>query len=330
MKKFFIGIDVSKLKLDICLMSENKVVKEIKVVNDYRAVMSEIERIKDEFEISNEDLLICAEHTSQYTYPLRKACEKMNYDLCLENPTQIKYSIGMTRGKNDRVDAHRIAEYASRYEDRLRITDETNKKIEHLKQLEAERTLYLIDKCKYEAQLKDQKDYMDAEVFKYKSKRLKKQIALLQESIDEINMQMQKIVDSSDELRHQMELLMSIPGVGPILALNMIIYTQGFKRFESKRQFCCYAGVAPFQYTSGSSQHSKKKVSNRANKYIKQLLHMSAMGIIAHKKGELYDYYLRKVDEGKNKMTVINAMRAKLIARMFAVIKKDTYYYSAA
>ncbi len=63
---------------------------------------------------------------------------------------------------------------------------------------------------------------------------------------------------------------------------------------------------------------------------MKQLLHMAAVGIIAHKKGELYDYYLRKVATGKNKMTVINAMRAKLIARMFAIIKNDTYYYSAA
>ncbi len=91
---------------------------------------------------------------------------------------------------------------------------------------------------------------------------------------------------------------MSIRGVGPILALNMIIYTQGFKRVESQRQFCSYAGVAPFQYTLGSSQHSKNKVSNRANKYMKQLLHMAAVGITAHKKGELYDYYLRKVAEG--------------------------------
>lgn len=119
---------------------------------------------------------------------------------------------------------------------------------------------------------------------------------------------------------------MSIDGVGRIVAMNMIIVTEAFTRFNNPRQFCCYAGVAPFAYTSGSSQHSKNKVSQKACKYIKTLLHMSAVAITHRKSGELKAYYERKVDEGKNKMTIINALRAKLVARMFAVIKRDEFY----
>jgi len=44
------------------------------------------------------------------------------------------------------------------------------------------------------------------------------------------------------------------------------------------------------------------------------------------KKGELKDYYNRKVAEGKNKMCVLNAMRSKLIHRIFALIKSDRFY----
>ena len=63
----------------------------------------------------------------------------------------------------------------------------------------------------------------------------------------------------------------------------MIVVTEGFTRFDNARQFNCYAGLAPFQYTSGSSQHSKARVSHRANKEMKALLHLAAMAVIRKK-----------------------------------------------
>jgi len=90
---------------------------------------------------------------------------------------------------------------------------------------------------------------------------------------------------------------------------------------------CCHAGVAPFQYTSGSSVHSKNRVSHKADKSIKSLLHMASLSVATIKKdGELREFYLRKVAEGKNKMSVLNAIRKKLILRMFAVIKENKKY----
>ena len=53
---------------------------------------------------------------------------------------------------------------------------------------------------------------------------------------------------------------------------------------------------------------------------------MAALSITRKKKSELKMYYKRKVEEGKNKMTVINAIRAKLVARVFAVIRKNDIY----
>jgi len=75
-----------------------------------------------------------------------------------------------------------------------------------------------------------------------------------------------------------------------------------------------------------SSQHSKNKVSQRANKSIKTLLHLAALSAIQKKNSELRVYYERKIAEGKNKMSVLNAIRAKLIYRIFAVIKNDQLY----
>ena len=92
------------------------------------------------------------------------------------------------------------------------------------------------------------------------------------------------------------------------------------------KKFNCYAGVAPCSYSSGSSQHSKAKVSHRADKVMKRLLHLAAVAVTHRVGGELKKYYERKVAEGKNKMLVINALRAKIVARMFAVIKRNEKY----
>ena len=116
---YFIGVDVSKKKLDFCVMFQGKVLHEEEVSNHQQAIAKLIKELKKEFEMGNDDFLICAEHTGQYTYPLSCACQAAECKLWLENPAQIKYSSGVRRGKNDKVDARRIAIYASRFGDKV-------------------------------------------------------------------------------------------------------------------------------------------------------------------------------------------------------------------
>ena len=323
---YFIGIDVSKNKLDICVMLKSKVLKEEIVSNHPQAIASAIVSIKEELGIDTDGFIICAEHTGQYTYPLMCASKSVGCKLWLENPSQIKYCSGVTRGKNDKVDARRIAEYAMRFIDKARPYERPSEELTRLKQLEAERALYITDLAKYKAQLTDQKEYMEPGIFKRKSKRLDDMIKALEKTLKAISDEMTQVIASSTILSRQMQLLQSVDGVGPVVAMNMIIATEAFTRFDNPRQFCCYVGVAPFAYTSGSSQHSRNRVSQRAVKYIKRLLHLSAVATIHKKTGELKTYFERKVSEGKNKMTVLNAIRAKLVARMFAVIRKNQIY----
>ncbi|OAV68135.1 Transposase IS116/IS110/IS902 family protein [Bacteroidales bacterium Barb4] len=106
----------------------------------------------------------------------------------------------------------------------------------------------------------------------------------------------------------------------------MIVVTKGFTDFTDACKFCCHAGAAFFSYSSGSSIRSRNRVSHRVDKSIKALLHMAALVAVTRCKGELHDYYERKVAERKNKMSVLNAVRAKLIHRMFAVIRNNQNY----
>ncbi len=116
-----------------------------------------------------------------------------------------------------------------------------------------------------------------------------------------------------------------MPGVGPQTAINLIVTTRCFSTFENWRQLACYAGVAPFEYRSGTSIRGKTKVNHIANKKLKSLLNMAALSAKRHDK-QLKEYYERKIQEGKNGMSVMNALRCKIISRVFATIKRETPY----
>ena len=135
--------------------------------------------------------------------------------------------------------------------------------------------------------------------------------------------EIKKIVDQNETISQQIELVRSVPGVGEQTALNLVVKTQCFSVFHNSRQFACYAGIAPFEFTSGTSIRGRTKVSHMADKKMKALLSMAALSA---KKWdpELNKYYHRKVDEGKNPMLVMNNIRNKMIARVFAVINRGT------
>ena len=323
---FYLGIDVSKEKLDLCLTSESKVIDESEIKNDMKSIKAAISFLVKDYSIENDKLLICAEYTGQYTYPLSCVCEESNIDLWLENPTQIKYRSGIQRSKNDKLDARKIASYACRFAEEARLFKLPEKAIETLKQLISERDLYVVDKGKLQGQLTDQERFMDKALYQKKKRRFEMIIRQIDKSIAYVDKEIKRLIDNDDNLSKQHALLCSVDGIGERTAVKMIAETNAFKDFKDPRKFCCHAGVAPFSFTSGSSQRSRNKVSHLADKSIKALLHMAALVAATRMEGELNDYFVRKIAEGKNKMSVLNAVRAKLVYRMFAVIKNEKTY----
>jgi transposase len=321
----FIGVDVSKGQLDIACLRNEKPVLFYTCKNDDAAVSSVFMKIFEELPLEIEQTLICAEHTGHYSNILMNCMVKNGYRFWLESPYQISKSQGIQRGKNDQVDAERIAIYARRFSDKAYLVKPGNTCIEALSYLASERNLLMTDLAKYKSQITDHKMFIDKHLFKDREKRLSGLIRLLQKQIKSIEHEMDMLVLQDETVKKQLSLLLSIDGVGKQVAFNMLIATKAFTRFETARKFACYVGVAPFQYTSGTSIRSAQRVSKQANQKLKSLIHMAALSVI-QRQGELRDYYTRKVSAGKNKMSVINAVRAKLIGRMFAVINNDKEY----
>ena len=327
MKKIYVGIDISKEKCNLCYRNGLEIVLEEEVSNDVRALKKAFKAAFKALGVSFDSVLVCAEYTGRYIYPLTVACQELDIFLWMDDPTRIKNSMGLTRGKNDAIDAARISEYACRYSDkavRYRIPDAA---LVSMKNLLADREFLLTDKKRYQSQITDQKRYMAPGDFRHKASRWKKVIKAIEVQIKAIDAEIESIIAANPALTRQKELLTSIDGVGDRIAINMIAVTGGFTRFRNARQFCSFAGLTPYRYDSGASVRSKAKISKRANQTMKALLHLAAVSAATHmKESEYREYFERKTKEGKHVMCVLNVIRAKLVHRMFSVIRRDTEY----
>lgn len=147
----------------------------------------------------------------------------------------------------------------------------------------------------------------------------------IEADLDRTDKAIQAIINADDELKRLFSLVTSVTGIGTITAAQIIITTNEFKDICDPKKFACYSGVAPFTEESGKVV-KKARVSHMATKKMKTLLHMSAIVALQYN-ADLKLFYERKVkQEKKNKMNVINAIRNKLILRVFACISQNRLY----
>jgi transposase len=325
-QKYVIGIDISKSKLDCAVMDfEYKIHFEFTIPNTGKAILSFLKDLLNLLKITKEELLICAENTGIYNRPLEVYCSKNSYLLWVEHPLKIKKAASDLRGKDDRKDAQRIAEYAVRYNDKVRFHKESSLTVKQLHVLSKSRDSLLLQKTSLENQLRESKSH-DSFEFKLLNVSFSKILKTLAIEIKKIEKQLSALIEGEEDIKRNKDLLVSIPGIGMQCAINFIIITDNFKSFESAKHLACYAGVVPFKNQSGSII-KKEKVSKMANQKLKKLLHLSAMATIRSDK-ELKVYFQRKVEQGKNKMSILNAVRNKLVHRIMAVIKRQKPYLS--
>ena len=323
-QSYFLGVDISKSKMDcILLNAELKPLTEKVVVNTESHIRAFLGAVLKKHKIEMNQLLICCENTGIYNRPLERICNKLNLNLWVEHALKIKRASTDMRGKNDQKDALRIAEYSFRYRDKQVIYKEPDLCMREMNlQLKVRDTL-LKQRVEIENQLREAQTH-DEELFKGLVNGYKKVLKELEASILKAEDKLKQLYRSDKKIVSNVELLKTIPGIGLIAAVNLIITTNNFQQFENAKHLACYAGVVPFQNQSGTII-KRDRVSKMANLKLKKMLHMCAMAAI-RSDAELKAYYIRKVSEGKNKMSVLNAVRNKLVHRVMAVITRQTPY----
>ncbi len=323
--KTFVGIDISKGKLDAwVLRPSSPLASPHTVVENSQKGLKQLASVLKKAKVNQIETLYCFEDTGVYGMPLCFYLESLGADYWMVSALDMKRSMGITRGKNDKVDSGRIALFAQSNLHKLKLCSTPAEDIMKLKLLISERGK-LVKAIKLFENTLESDGFLPPIVTREVFKANRKTVAALKKSLKEIEAQMLAVQKANETIDTQSKLIQSLPGVGPQTAIYLIATSRCFQSFGKWRQMACYAGIAPFEYTSGTSIRGRTKVSHLADKKMKTLLNMCALNA-KRLDPELKLYYERKCGEGKNPMLVMNNLRCKILSRIFAIVQRGTPY----
>lgn len=323
--KIFAGIDVSKRTFDVVLLRRDCTAIVHRCFEQSPQGYKAFSVWLKQQGAGLDSTLFCMEHTGLYSESLISYLIQHTRLLWVEMAIKIKRSMGLQRGGNDKASARIIAEYALRFGDRSRLWKPVDTKLLQIRAMLKQRERMLTSLKQLEVPVNEWKACGHTAMARQLNKNQQAVIRELKEAIKKIESQIGTLVASDEELSSAVKRITSIKGVGLQTATALLVYTKGFTMFENGKQLACYCGVVPFSKSSGTSVRTKPGVSPFANRRLKSLLHLCAMAALRHD-AEIRTYYKRKVEEGKNKMLVINAIRNKLLQRIYALLRDKRYY----
>ena len=320
-KRHYIGVDISKRTIDVAIYEKQKATKNA----SHETFSNCPEGFKDMKEwlrgkgVSLSKSLFCMEATGSYTYELCLYLEDRDIAYSVQSPLHLKRSFGLTHGKNDKVDAHRIAYYAYLHREDITLSRLASGTIRKLKSLMAERKSLVVEIARCKTQLKEMGAHTPDSGTYARLNALKEFLEAQSEAVEK---EMEATIGTDETLITNYRLLLSVDGIGIVNAINTIVATHNFTIFDNARQYASYIGVAPFEHSSGTSVRGKTRVEKGA-KMLKADLTGAVRTCLNHDK-EFIKYYDRKRAEGKAHGVVANAIKFKLLLRMFAVAKRGT------
>src|SRR3954451_1163623 len=327
--KCYLGMDVSKLWVDITLMrvvDHQKQPAATERFDNTEAGMKALDKWLRKHQAPFDDnSLLVIENTGVYHRLVWQYCSSHGLPLHIGNAAHIKYSFGIARGKNDKLDSQRLCGYARKNAEELKATPALHPALLQLKDLMTARSRLLSQLNSIKQYLSELKLSNTKEVQQLLEQAHTPALEGIKASLKTVVEQIKHLIEQDAAIKHHYELLVSVPGVGHLTAVYIICCTNNFICKITGKQLASYAGVAPFGNSSGTSVKGRNKVHQMANKELKKLLHMGALSVIQHYE-EFRAYYERKVKEGKHELAVLNAIRSKITLRAVAVINNQQPY----
>jgi len=327
--KFYLGIDVSKSWFDLSVMAVIDHHKQPMLTERFDNTAEGIKQLDKWLQLHqvslNEDSLLVIENTGVYHRLIWGYCSTHNLPIHIGNATHIKWSHGIARGKNDKIDSQRLCSYACKNADEIKATGVLNPVFIKLKDMMTSRSRLIAQISSIKVYLGELKLFNNKEVQKLMEQAHKSAVEGLKKSIKQVEAQIMQIIKEDADIQKNYNLLISVPGIGHLTAIYIICCTNNFIDKTTGKQLASYAGVVPFGNTSGTSINGRNKVHKMANKDLKKLLHLCALVAIKNYP-EFRQYYDRKKAEGKHPMSIINAVRNKIILRAMSVINNQKQY----
>ena len=164
---------------------------------------------------------------------------------------------------------------------------------------------------------------------KFLIRELQRSLAQLQKSVQRLIQKALQLVRSHAQLRQQLELLDSLPGVGELSALYLLGELVLLSPDFSVREWVAYAGLDPRQYKSGDSVEKKIRISKVGNTHLRRALYMPVL-VAARHDPHFRAHYRHLLAKGKLGMVALVALMRKLLHGIFGVLKSLGKFRSEA
>lgn len=309
----FIGIDISKQTFDYAFLKTEGWQHE-SLANNSKGFI-ELTKYLDKSDT------IVMEASGPYYLPLANYFYSHGYSVSVVNPLIIKRfsQAKLSRAKTDKQDARIISEYGSMYRPKFWKPDTSE--ITQLKQLQT--SIELIGK-----QIRQNKNQLEAfSSTGMLDQSLSKTIAEIIKALEEKKAILEKRVIEISEtyFGDALELLKSIPGIGPKTATMLIIITDNFTKFDNYKQLIAYVGFSPRIYQSGTSVKGKGHICKMGKGQIRKLLYLCSWSA---KRRNLccINMYNRLKERGKPERVIKIAITNKLLKQVFAIAKSKKPY----
>lgn len=306
---YFIGVDISKNSLDICVLYDEKHTEFFKIQNTYETIKS----FFLVFDISK--IVVCFESTSNYGVLLSKFLT--DYKIIYSEINSFKASLflrHLSHIKTDLQDSFGLAFYCKKFANFI-IHSKFNSKFKLIRSYNSTRSLIV----KMETQIKNfekSQEFINDENLKNIIISLKNNLKNLSEKLLNLSYEILKI-----EIPQTDEILKNNKGFGKILALNLfpVLF---YNKNKNAKQIISYLGLSPIVYQSGISVKKNPHINKIGNPYIRKILFFSALSCIKH--NEIFkSRYERMLLNNKPKKVAIVAVCCAIIRYLKSYYFKD-------
>lgn len=320
---FFVGIDVSAKTFDVVMGFNEKEKSIFQFSNDAKGITALITTI-NRLHSNEDEVLICCEHTGVYMDKLAYALQSTHIDLWAVHPLLLSnYSIDLNRFKSDKADAKKIFLYAISNHDRAVIYQRLNPDIQNLKGLFLLRKQFIKDKTAWQCRLHAASQR--AISYELEINMLRQMITSLESFIKQLDSAITQLIRKSPQIKELYCILISIPGIGRVIAQHMLMLTDCFTKFTAWKPFGCFIGTVAYGKQSGTSLKKKARTSKQAHRKIKADLNQGVLSICS--KNPLFKLIYQCMGQ-KNipHLQILNNIKNVLIKLAFSLVNKRTKY----
>lgn len=319
---YYLGIDVSKDKLDCCLLSGNGKIRKNACFNNTKKGIERLQLWAIKYAQDNKIHAIL-EPTSSYHESCATFIDRESIYVSLVNPRCVRdFAKALNfRSKTDALDSFILASFGQKLQ-----PPQWFPVAAHIDELEQLRT-HKVDLINTRAHWKNR---LHATSYKENSAQvldsINEQIFFMDEQIKKIDGKINKLINSHEELRQDNEILQSIPGIGPE-ASRVITSCLRSHSFATGSSLVSYCGLAPIEKQSGTSVYAKPHIPRAGYRDLKRILYMAAMAAIKYNP-HIKQFYERLIKKGKAKKVILVAAMRKLLLQCYGVWRSRSKYDS--